>query len=223
VASDLVALAGEQGIALTVRNLGVPGWTLWQEYQAVVAELAQASRPPDLIVFLDGYNDVVGTLVSSAVRNPQRAAPTVMDQEDVLAFFQVLPEIRDDLDASALGKLAASRYDDLRRLIQVQLSGLGVASAFFFQPDALTVPTQRQPVDRLYAGHPQAAMLDDLAVALETASRSLRPAVHDLRHLFDQEARPVFADSVHTNEAGASVVARAVFEAVRPDLRARAG
>ena len=49
IASELVRAAGADGVSLRVRNLGVPGFTLWQEYLLVVDRLLRSGSPPDLL------------------------------------------------------------------------------------------------------------------------------------------------------------------------------
>jgi hypothetical protein len=221
IASDLVRLADRDGIALEVRNLGVPGWTLWQEHEALTADLAATDAPPDLVVFFDGYNDVAGTITSSVVHGVDPSRPIVLDPKDAVTFLTLLPEVGDDLDPTSLGRLAAERYGSQQRVIETELAARGIGSDFFFQPDALTSRVQQAPVERLYAGGPLAPTLKYLPTALETASTALAPQVHNLRHVFDDYPRVVFADTVHTNEAGAEVTASAMYDVLREAIRAR--
>jgi lysophospholipase L1-like esterase len=221
-ASELVRLAERDSVALTVHNLAVPGWTLWQEYQGVLARLVSGATRPDAVVFVDGYNDTVGTVVSGVVNGPQPDGPTVLDADDVTRFIESLEESGRTVDGRTLGRVAARRYESLRAVIERQLSDLGIHVSYFFQPDALTSPVQRAPVDELYRSIPLLHRRADLDAALETASTALVPEVHDLRHLMDGQPRAVFSDAVHTNEEGARLVAEAVYGVVGAELRSRA-
>lgn len=222
VASELVRRAADDGIALEVSNIAAPGWTLWQEYQAVAARLADGGERPDAVVFLDGFNDVGGTIVTSMVRGLDPRVPTVMSSEDTVRFLQLDDELLAQIDGTELGRLAAERYESLRAEIATQLSASDIDSVFFFQPDALASDAQREPVRRLYEGTAQARVLPALGDALESASAALEPQVHDLRGIFDDAAAPVFADTVHTNEVGASVTAGAMYQVLSPMLTQRA-
>jgi hypothetical protein len=45
----------------------------------------------------------------------------------------------------------------------------------------------------------------------------------NLRRVFDDATQRVFPDLTHTNEQGAEIVAAAIFAALQPELRRRAG
>lgn len=216
VASELVRLAGERGVAMTVRNFSVPALTVYQEAEKIEARLRD-EEPPDLVVFYDGYNDVSGTLLSSAVHGIRPDEPQVLDFAD----WAVLLE--SDLDISTvgttreLGELVASKYRRVQSSVTAELDGAGVASMFAFQPDALASPLQYEaasPVWKLPEEFRRRSdEITDIAIA------ALQPSVIDVRRVFDAEQRPVFFDFSHTNELGARIVAEALY----PHLSERLG
>jgi lysophospholipase L1-like esterase len=52
--------------------------------------------------------------------------------------------------------------------------------------------------------------------AYRAASNGLPSTVHDLSHIYDSSTKPYFFDDVHTNEAGAALVAEAIYDQIRP-------
>jgi hypothetical protein len=77
-------------------------------------------------------------------------------------------------------------------------------------------------MEELYAGTNILDQFADIGTVLETAADDLEPEVHSMRHVFDGARRPVFIDSIHTNEQGARLVAEAMYRELLPTLRDRA-
>jgi lysophospholipase L1-like esterase len=215
IASELVRLAAEDGISLQVTNLGVPGWTLHQEVQKVLSRLDAGKGPPDLVLFYNGYNDVIGTVIDSAVNGVRPDQPALMDTEDIRAFTSAGLDPALAGTAKEIGALAAAKYERERRRIVRLLAQRGIPAFHVFQPDALADDRQYTHVKGIYeVGDNDREFFD---TALRFASMQLAPAVVDLRHSLDS-APPVFADLVHTNEEGARRVARALYPLVRDQL-----
>ena len=222
IASELVRLGEQRGVAVRVQNLGVPGWTIAQETAAVRARLAAGERP-DLIVVVDGYNDVMATLIASALYGPDPSRPAVLDPADSQRFIERGLGLGDAGGLEAVGDAAVAQYQRSQRELVDAASALDVPVVFFFQPDALTSPIQRGPVEDLYDGIVADAQLDDADQVLEYVSNALSPDVVNLRQLLVDEPSPVFADTVHTNEVGARRVAVAIDQRVGALLQERAG
>jgi lysophospholipase L1-like esterase len=215
VASELVRLAAEDGIALTVINIGVPGYTIHQEAQKIEARLARTDRPPDLILFFNGYNDVVGTVMDSTVNGIRPDEPTVMDVDVIRRFTGEGLDPWSVGPPEQIGRLAAEKYERVRSRVGALIENSGIDALYAFQPDALASSEQYAQVEQIYeVGDRVRAHFDG---SLETASRNLSPPVIGLRHLFD-EAPPVFADLVHTNEEGARRVAGALYPSIAASL-----
>lgn len=215
IASELVKLAAGDGVALEVVNLGVPGWTLHQEAAKVRARLA-AGPAPDVVVFYDGFNDVLGTVISTTVHGRRPDEPAVLSVEDIRAFTGGSLDPRAAGSPEELGALAARKYRATWEVVRQDLERAGVGTLVYFQPDALADASQFEVVADAYRYPPGLDEYFDRA--LEAAVRQLRDEVVDLRHLLD-DGPPVFADMVHTNERGARVVAERIHPDVRRSLR----
>lgn len=221
IASELVRLGDQAGLSLRVRNLAVPGYTLWQENQKVLARLAATRKRPDLIIFYDGLNDAVQSFVQTVVSGPRWDQPVVYDPQALkdlaaLGAEKVPARVQDEGGAAAIGTRAGARYDTLRRLVQAQLTAEGLPASFYFQPDATVTDVQRrsgfEADDRLSS---LVGLLSDAIGA--TAARASGSGT-DLRSVFDGNPDPLFFDLGHTNEVGAAIVARALFDDLRPTL-----
>jgi len=220
IASELVRLADADGIGIDVHNLGVPGWTLWQEFQDVSARLEESAERPDLIVVYDGYNDTVANVVETAVHGPTPRLPTLLNSDDVLEFLASGVAIDAVYGgAGPLAELAAERYERSRRQLVDLVRSRSIATEFFFQADALTSSLQSSDSDRLYASMPRLAKLQKMNAVLEGTASALAPDVTNLRHLFDDATKPVFYDTVHTNEKGSRRVAEAIYAEIAPALQ----
>ena len=222
IASELVRLGERRGVAVRVQNLGVPGWTIAQESAAVRARLAAGERP-DLIVAVDGYNDVMATLIASALYGPDPNRSAVLDPADSQRFVERRLGLDDAGGLDAVGGAAVAQYQRSRRELVDAAAVADVPVVFFFQPDALTGPIQRAPVASLYDGIVATSQLDDADRVLEYTSNALEPDVVNLRRSLADEPAPVFADTVHTNEVGARRVAEAIDERIGARLQERAG
>lgn len=214
IASELVRRAEADGVAVKVTNLAVPGYTLWQEYQKVLARLARGDDPPDLIIFYDGLNDVLQSFVQTVVYGPRWDEPVVfssaaLNDLSTLSAGDVLDRVETNGGTPEIGARAGERYIALRNLIRSQLEAEGIASAFFFQPDATTSPVQRaasaESDDRLVP-----ELIDAVGETAAVVAAAADRTGTDLRHVYDGHTAPYFFDIGHTNEAGAAVVADAI-------------
>lgn len=204
IASELVRVAADEGISLRVVNLGVPGYTIHQEAQKVLARLDAGGPPPDTVVFFNGYNDTVATVMDATVNGIRPDEPTLMETEVIRTFTG---EGLDPWSAGTpeeLGALAAAKYRREATAVSAELARRGVDAVFVFQPDALASPEQYDAVAGIYELAPR--VREHMDGSLEVASDQLGDIALDLRHLLDDEP-PVFADLVHTNEDAARIVA----------------
>ena len=79
IASELVALAEDEGIAVEAHNFGTPAYVNWQSV-SLFGQLVTEREAPDLAVFYDGYNDLSMQLVDGPVTEPSHVLAAV--QED---------------------------------------------------------------------------------------------------------------------------------------------
>lgn len=217
IAAELVRRAAADGIALHVRNFGVPGWTMWQEAQQLAAKLATEPQP-DLVVFYNGYNGVLGTVISAAVKGIRPEEPALLVGDEILEFAERRLDPSEAGTSEELGDLAAERYRRVARDAGERLQSLRIDVLHIFQPDALADPAQYAAIDDVYTSSSKEREFLDRT--LDHASRSLaEDGVVNLRHVLDGLGEPVFADLVHTNERGAEVVADSLWPLVRAALR----
>lgn len=233
IASELVKEAGDHGLVLDVSNRGVMGNTHWMEATRFAWDL-QNEPPPDQVVFYDGGNDLA--YAEQAARNPLDVmAPPDLTRRQVASVLNVFtgldsffdghskPERAEILkgtgvdDAArmspeSIGRLAASRYEDSRRMSQAIALSHDLSARWFWQPTEETWSPQT----------PSQGSADARRTADE-ARRRLDRAVIDLTGSYDSEIGPIFLDGVHTNERGALIIALEMFERLRTDLGAIAG
>ncbi|MCU1496455.1 MAG: hypothetical protein JWM47_408 [Acidimicrobiales bacterium] len=226
IPSALVRAAASDDLALDIANIAVPGHTLWQEYQVVLARLATATTRPDMVIFYDGFNDMIGTFQQAIIADHDFSVPVVYDPSAFAAIRSQRDSVGDRLEAlggtEALARQAAGRYTRLVGVIRRQLAALDVDSQFFYQPDFTASPAQRASIMRSY---PElgADVVEPLTAFLAFAAREQTAPVHELHDLFDDHPAPVFFDLAHTNEEGAQLVAAAMYDTLLPTLSRLAG
>lgn len=218
VASELVRLAAEEGIALKVRNLGVVGWTVNQEVTDVIARLDRGETPPDMIVVVDGFNDAVASVAAEYAGSGDDAAPLVLDQENSLAVLRSDSPLGDARIERA-ARRAATAYRSERGRLLAATGPRGIDVVSFFQPDAFASERQLDFVRPLYDDVPALLERTDLGDVTARTSELLSDESVDLRHVYDGLDEPIYLDMVHTNERGAAILAGDVYASIRERLR----
>ena len=221
IPSEVARRAAAAGLPIEAVNLGVPGYTQWQEVQLLGDRLARGERP-DLIVLYDGANDLTGMIYragagiepldeppnrfqdqverDSHFAREQRGAKA--DQDDLLEAFDTVYDAGIDL----AGRIAAS---------------YGVPIAFYWQPQYLS--TKPSAVDApLLADHPELAPGpgDWERTLIARAAERLPTKVVDLGDALDDAGAVTWIDPVHTNELGARLVAAELWSDLAPRVRA---
>lgn len=246
IPSAFARLAERADIPVRVRNLGEKGYVSWQEV-TLLAERCAMGDVPDLAIFYDGVNDVFVQLQGATERpRPQNFAqlrdrfenahallPTLGryslahlvyrhlrgEPEPGRMLVEALPGGVDELAGNA-ATIYTATIDLARRLAATY----GFEVAAFWQPCVYTKrsiqPGEEGPasefapaLDRLYDA--------TTAKVVGTAERPVGVAT-SLTHALDITEVPVMIDWCHTNEEGAALVARGMFEALAPTLRALA-
>lgn len=226
IASWIARLGESKGINLRVHNLAMYAWVLAQEVARVEQEIAATAESPDLVVFLDGFNDSFASVQLALSRGAIPDGPTAISGEEQQRFEDIVRQ-GDGALARAIDEFGGPRvlvnatvrrYRDYHDRIRSVLATRGIESAFFFQPDAFNSdlqstdltsvkpwlsPVDRQSFDRVLGG---------TAVELE------KDGVVNLRGVAAEYRKPVFFDEVHMSEPGARLVAEAIFRHVEPSL-----
>jgi lysophospholipase L1-like esterase len=258
IPSEFARLAAADGIPVRVVNYGRLAYVNWQE-TLLLEQLASRGSAPDLAVFYDGFNEVLGQFQLGP-----HAQPTHLEAQQVNARLglgqrgSIKLESDESLPAAAgrawadtslvhqLGRelglwakpvkpgqptsiwpgdqtkqterrgayaasIDARGVDLARRLAR----SYGFETAFFWQPFLYS--------KRVANGEEQlegwlGADADSWTRANDAARARLDPAVVDLSKVLDGVRQPVMYDFVHTNELGARVIARALYERLRPQL-----
>lgn len=222
IASELSQLGADAGIDLEVRNLGQPGTAFFDELPWIESHLKVDPQPPDLVVLYDGFNDVLQCYMYAVMRDGGLLDPvTYYDQPTAVEFQKLDPP--PDLDAALVPKVAAhtaAEFRDTQARLNAMLGARGIPSAHFFQPDAFVSPLQAEGLAKSL-NRTMADLIgkNNLAKLLEQTADQLEPGVHNLRPLAADFTEPVFADPAHMNEAGARLVAEAIFPTIEPLLR----
>lgn len=114
------------------------------------------------------------------------------------------------------GRLAASIHSRGVDLAGRLADSYGFQAAFFWQP--FLYSKRLQPGEEQLTGW-LGTDADAWRAADREARSRLAAQVQDLSTALDRVEAPVMYDFVHTNELGAKVIARALYEQLRPALR----
>lgn len=215
IPSEIVRLADAAGTPIEALTFGFPSYASWQEVALMRRALADRGAP-DLVVFYHGANDhaVVCRQLALGLEPDGRAISLMAEEPEE-------PEIACVDDPGMTGRLVA---DAVSRSMAEARTALGPIPVMeFWQPTAAT----RRPDD---ADGPLLERLavsqsgrDELAAGYLDALGRMEPAPVDLTDALDDHDGPTFFDWAHTNEAGARVVAEAMWERGLADAVARLG
>lgn len=235
IASDLVRLAGKDHLPLAVHNLAVPATVNWQSAVLLLA-LLKWERPPDLVIVYDGANDLTlqGVLAGEGRGHWDRPASLIDGELDEILRDRAAadPGARDALPRNRAsepdeaptpedsGRIAIERYRRGVEVMRAATSAASVPLAVFWQPDLRAKqPLSAADNSTLAAINSSPDLVDQWRISSDVARAGLGPmGVTDLTSTFDGEERPVYWDTVHTNELGASLVAGAMYLNLKPML-----
>jgi hypothetical protein len=202
-------------------NMSRPGSTMYEDAERFKERL-KTSPPPDLVIFLNGWNDLLVHVAFQFAGDKSKS----MANSDFGTLFDAINNRTDAFLASEVGEkagdLAASVYSYSRDRVLEDAEAYGIEARFFFQPDAVSSKLQLAEYDRPTGVSIDEVMGSPFAIAGETATKKLGSKVTDIRHLFDDFPEPVFIGLVHMNEMGAAITAQTIFRQVLPDLQALA-
>jgi carbamoyltransferase len=235
IASELARAAWRDGVAVDIVNRGVVGDHHWEEANRFAWDLATLPAP-DVVVFLDGINDVQAVdrmredsrqplsfikddfwrnyLSVADDRMDPRWAPSAGDEgaPPGASVPETVPLSFDS--AEAAGAYVAKRYEIARKISAASAAQAGVEAEWFWQPaieDRPAIEGEPPPSGREWS-------LD----RYRAAYRGIGPPVHDISHALDGMDEPLYWDQFHTNERGAARVGQVMYRVLRTELRALA-
>lgn len=223
IPSEIARLAEDDGLAVVPVNFGVPAYVTRQE--AILFQHLLTRRPaPDLVVFYDGLNDLGLQFQRAGQGDVDLDRPSILGAE---TFEQVLvdagvvasrepPDPPEGDRSDEVFRTTAEHYRDGVEMATWAANANRIPIRFFWQPQALT----KQPsladtplFDRLGIDP-----TTQPATSARIAAVAEEVGVIDVTDALDGVEVPVYLDAGHTNELGASVIARVLYGHLRPLL-----
>jgi hypothetical protein len=225
IPSEFARLAEAAGVPVEVHNYGFPGWVAWQE-GLYLERLQAAGHRFDLAIFLDGFNEFDVQAENHSFDPTHSGASTL---SDLVAEFSELHESE------------PGAGDGLHELVDAYARASGVVRVVdgLNGPEGPDFPVGTAPPDEVA----DAALgiydrarttIDDVAAHGDTTTHwfwqprregwdpdvlaRLGDDVVDLSHVFDGQGEQRYIDHVHTDEVGAQLLARAIWDEVAPTL-----
>ncbi|HMS14969.1 MAG TPA: hypothetical protein PKD80_17865 [Microthrixaceae bacterium] len=224
VPSEIAAGGAARHLRLEVDNMGERGSTFDGQIDALINRL-RTTRAPDIVIFVNGFNDVGAALAQAMLDQDREAAtPAIKGAQqdlDAAAWLARLDEINKSANeflaadfGPSVGRSVAESYAAAVEQVDQLALRYGFRSLFFLQPDALASQHQLEPYEAI-SHVPTATLLrSPIASALDTLDSAKGPPVHSLRHLFDDEPRQVFLGLVHHNEWASRRIADTIVDAI---------
>jgi hypothetical protein len=232
-------LAGEYsntGRKVCVRNFGVSAWGSTQEIIDLGLELKRAPRGPDLVVFLDGVNDVFSFYQSGEIdvhQDFQRLRDLFEQRgsgrrilEDRLSLLFRFPgsehgRLRIITDEEAKLDLDISYLENMR-IVKALAKEYGFDYAFFWQPVILAghkeLSGEEEAIRKACLEEYPGMDLFYLKIyALVNAEPRAR--LFDVSGTFDREKRTIYIDFTHLGPLGNHLIAARMFQILRQQGR----
>jgi hypothetical protein len=243
IPSELSRALQARGLPAHVENWAQPTWQSTQETLALLAQLGSGRRPPDVVVFVDGLNDIQTAFMYG------RAGPTeaswmfaqtfelrtslsallaqLLRRTSAIGralFPPAMPRAR-PLDREATERLAveiARRYQTNVLAIEGMAKRFGFRAIFFWQP--------MSAFKKSWSSYEQStsgwALVDATRpeiyrLSTERVREALAgdPDFHDLSELFAGSTETIFTDLAHYTEPGSARVAERMSADVAAALR----
>jgi lysophospholipase L1-like esterase len=222
VPSEFARVAEAAGVDVEVHNYGFPRWVLWQEAQYLERMLAR-DGPYDLVLFLDGFNELF----------VQGQQPSEDPTHHGAAALE--PYVADYHEQHETTFTVADGLDELAEAYHRASAAWNLVDRFTDAPDVPTQPQAGGVEERAMAVYARSVQLAaDIAEDGGTPVRffwqpvrdgwsddvlgRLPPEVTDLSHVFDGRQDELYFDPVHTDEAGARLLAEAMWDEVADEL-----
>lgn len=222
---SVIARAAEaDGIRIRAVNFGVSGYVNWQATERFEQALTSDLEKPDLVVFYDGVNDwgLGAFRVDLGDRKPGviRRLPLGDDEREQMMSERSDPEPmpwstkRENLEID----LTADQYGRGVDIAQRLGKEYDIPVRHVWQPSPFAKVLN--PVDE-----PLWERVDFNPDWMEASARHYRQIAErsgadpiDLTRVLDEVKVPVYFDSSHTNEFGASLIGNALYRELKADL-----
>jgi len=233
-------LAAGASDPVEVINLAQSGFTLTQDVTTLLLEL-RGGAFPDVVVFLDGNNEIATTFQSGSPGHilneallADRFRGTGNLWGDVLAMFrrsQLVNRLARLVGRPEAGLAApppdqacpviARHYRNLTRSVEALGREYGFTTLFLWQPLRATTRKSLTRWERsIQSLPPYRDMLQRCTAAVDTAMRNRRGLTYvPLHALFDRDTGSVFLDEYgHVTESANGVIADRIVQLVQPAL-----
>lgn len=234
IASYIARTAWEDdGIAIDIDNRGVVGDHHWEEANRFAWDLATLPAP-DVVIFLDGINDVQAVdrqrevtrqplsfikddfwrnyleVTDPAIVDPRWAPdPGPGGPPPGAVVPTTEPLVHEDVEE--LGRYVASRYETARKISASAAAGADVEAAWFWQPAIENRP--------FIEGEPPPNGREWSLERYRAAAAATGREVIDISDALDGVLEPLYWDQFHTNEVGARIVGERIYDEIRSDVR----
>lgn len=217
IPSELARAAARDGIGIRVVNFGTPGYMVWQEASLLRIELSRRADP-DLVVLYHGANDLLEVdRRAFEGAQPLDAPGSIFEDED--RRFRPAPKGPRVTDPAVIAAAEIRVLRTQTAAAQQTVDAAGVPLVTAWQPSLWSMPSTAWTPEMVDAAHTSIEHLKLMRDLEAVVVPALGPHLVDLRHSFHDAGRPTFFDVVHTNEAGARIVAEDLYAAVRSQLR----
>jgi lysophospholipase L1-like esterase len=205
IPSRFAARATARGRPTVAENFGVPAYLVDQSSLRFVEALEDRSRRPDLVVFLDGYNEMYGGMASTLAGVAPGDPFVAYGPSGSSGTGQPYAGPAASLEDRYAGVVAM--HERARGRAQRAAEAAGVPVVFAWQANAHSGSLRPgEPSVLAELGWSDDELRDLQAVDAELRRR-LPAEVLDLGDVFADEASAIYWDTVHTNEVGADLVA----------------
>ncbi len=206
IPSEVARMAMADGHGIQAVNFGVQADSDFQSVLRFEAALASPRPGPDLVVFYDGANEISQHISQPATDQPQYyqgpGGPSSPDSDggllDAWGRTSLLGQVLDSADGRG-SPLPAPPATLVEQITSVYRRGLDLARALAVKED-IAFASFFQP----------AKLYDDLTWVDQVRVRLPNGTV-DLADVLDGAGEATYFDAVHTNEAGARLVAEAIY------------
>jgi lysophospholipase L1-like esterase len=222
IPSVVAKLAEADGLRIDAMNFGVSGDVNWIETIRFAQALEDRS-PPDLVVFYDGTNEeaVAYQRMEDGLTDPDLIERPYLsdDERDLHTTSHGGEPIDEEAERVRLQiDLAARQYSRGVAIARELASSYGAQVLHFWQPIAVSKQPSAADAELFRRlDFDQAALPEARRRYLSVLESSGTGAI-DLTQSVDSADRPVYFDYNHMNERGASMVAEAMYDYIRPQL-----